>query len=133
MFELILQKIQVGAINALSMLFLNADDLQPYMSGNACFGLDNKQVKVNKLFKPLIVIYTYYNYCMHVYYQILDFKNSIIMIIREQSHFDEDLVANTFKMLASAAYYQVCFFCIMKIISGSLTVLTVQVCSLPFL
>ncbi|GJX61656.1 hypothetical protein Tco_0294556 [Tanacetum coccineum] len=76
-------KIQLGAASALSILLLNADDLQPYMSGNACFGLDDKQ--------------------------IADFRNSIIMIISDKSPSDEDLVVNTFKMLASAAYYQPAF------------------------
>lgn len=76
-------KIQLGAVSALSMLLLTADDLQPYMSGNACFGLDDKQ--------------------------IADFRNSIIMIINDQSPSNEDLIANTFKMLASAAYYQPAF------------------------
>lgn len=42
---LLKQKIQFGAVSALSMLLLTADDLQPYMSANACFGLDDKQVK----------------------------------------------------------------------------------------
>lgn len=77
-------KIQVGAVTALSMLLLTADDLQPYMSGNACLGLDDKQ--------------------------IADFRNSVIMIISEQSPSNEDLIVNTFKMLASAAYYQPAFF-----------------------
>ncbi|KVH88159.1 hypothetical protein Ccrd_024450 [Cynara cardunculus var. scolymus] len=77
-------KIQVGAVTALSMLLLTADDLQPYMSGNACLGLDDKQ--------------------------IADFRNSIIMIISEQSPSNEDLIVSMFKMLASAAYYQPAFF-----------------------
>ncbi|XP_024962200.1 uncharacterized protein LOC112502498 isoform X4 [Cynara cardunculus var. scolymus] len=79
------KKIQVGAVTALSMLLLTADDLQPYMSGNACLGLDDKQ-------------------------QIADFRNSIIMIISEQSPSNEDLIVSMFKMLASAAYYQPAFF-----------------------
>ncbi|KAI3804009.1 hypothetical protein L1987_32177 [Smallanthus sonchifolius] len=76
-------KVQLGALSALSMILLTADDLQPYMTGNACFGLDDKQ--------------------------IADFRNSIIMIISDQSFSHEDLVVNTFKMLASAAYYQPAF------------------------
>ncbi|PWA96155.1 hypothetical protein CTI12_AA042860 [Artemisia annua] len=48
-----------------------------------CFGLDDKQVA--------------------------DFRNSIIMIISDKSPSDEDVVVNTFKMLASAAYYQPAF------------------------
>ncbi|CAH1423389.1 unnamed protein product [Lactuca virosa] len=76
-------KIQFGAVSALSMLLLTADDLQPYMSANACFGLDDKQ--------------------------IADFRKSILLIISEQSPLNEDLIDNTFKMLASAAYYQPAF------------------------
>ncbi|GJZ49777.1 hypothetical protein Tco_0603967 [Tanacetum coccineum] len=44
-----------------------------------------------------------------IFYAIIthnDFRNSIIMIISDKSPSDEDLVVNTFKMLASAAYYQ---------------------------
>ncbi|XP_076958403.1 uncharacterized protein LOC143634122 [Bidens hawaiensis] len=77
-------KIQLGAVSALSMLLLTADELQPYLSGNACFGLDEKQ--------------------------IADFRNSIIMIISDRSFSHEDLIVNMFKMLASAAYYQPAFF-----------------------
>ncbi|XP_021988826.1 uncharacterized protein LOC110885447 isoform X1 [Helianthus annuus] len=73
-------KIQLGAVSALSTLLLTAEDLQPYMSGNACFGLDDKQ--------------------------IADFRNSSITIISDRSFSHEDLIVNTFKMLASAAYYQ---------------------------
>ncbi|PWA91389.1 golgi-body localization protein domain-containing protein [Artemisia annua] len=40
------------------------------------------------------------------YFQVADFRNSIIMIISDKSPSDEDVV-NTFKMLASAAYYQI--------------------------
>ncbi|KAK9070882.1 hypothetical protein SSX86_009450 [Deinandra increscens subsp. villosa] len=76
-------KIQLGAVSALSMLLSTADDLQSYMPGNACFGLDDKQ--------------------------IADFRNSIIMIISDQSFSHEDLIVNTVKMLASAAYYQPAF------------------------
>ncbi|KAJ0513739.1 putative nucleoporin [Helianthus annuus] len=72
--------IQLGAVSALSTLLLTAEDLQPYMSGNACFGLDDKQ--------------------------IADFRNSSITIISDRSFSHEDLIVNTFKMLASAAYYQ---------------------------
>ncbi|KAL4585015.1 hypothetical protein LXL04_009628 [Taraxacum kok-saghyz] len=75
--------IQLGAVTALSSLLLTADDSQPYMSGNVCFGLDEKQ--------------------------IADFRNSIVMIISDESFVNEDLIANTFKMLASAAYYQPAF------------------------
>ncbi|XP_071717637.1 uncharacterized protein [Rutidosis leptorrhynchoides] len=76
-------KIQLGALSALSMLLLNADDLQPYMSGNACFGLDDKQ--------------------------IADFRNSVVIIVNDKSPSDEDIIVSTFKMLASAAYYQPVF------------------------
>ena len=43
-FELILQTIQVGAAKVLSLLFALADCSQTYVLGNACFGLDEKQV-----------------------------------------------------------------------------------------
>ncbi|KAI3679077.1 hypothetical protein L6452_38385 [Arctium lappa] len=42
--------------------------------------------------------------------QIADYRNSLIMIISEQSPSNEDLIVNTFKMLASATYYQPAFF-----------------------
>nr|XP_043624466.1 uncharacterized protein LOC122596031 [Erigeron canadensis] len=76
-------KIQLGAVSALSMLLLAADDIQPYMSGNACFGMDDKQ--------------------------IAEFRDSIFIIVSEQSLSDENLIVNTFKMLTSAAYYQPAF------------------------
>lgn len=34
----------MGAAKVLSMLFTTADYMQPYLSGNVCFGLDDKQV-----------------------------------------------------------------------------------------
>lgn len=43
-FCLILQKIQVGAAKVLSVLFVLSDCTQPYVFGNAWFGLDEKQV-----------------------------------------------------------------------------------------
>lgn len=42
----IIQVIQVGAARLLSMLFFVADHSQLYISGNACFGLSDKQVHV---------------------------------------------------------------------------------------
>lgn len=75
--------IQVGAIRVLSMLFVIADYSQPYMSGNTCFGLGDKQ--------------------------IVDFRNGVDSILREQSLCNEDLVVTTFKMLTSAANYQPAF------------------------
>ncbi|KAJ6409886.1 hypothetical protein OIU84_009385 [Salix udensis] len=36
--------VQVGAARVLSMLFTTADYMQPYLSGNVCFGLDDKQI-----------------------------------------------------------------------------------------
>lgn len=42
-FELSMQAIQVGAARVLSSLLIVADYLQQYF-GNACFGLDDKQV-----------------------------------------------------------------------------------------
>ncbi|KAL8188648.1 hypothetical protein R6Q57_029668 [Mikania cordata] len=88
-------KIQLGAVSALSMLLLIADDLQPYISGNAFFSLDDKK--------------------------IADFRNSIIMIISDQSFLHEDLIVNTFKMLASAAYYQPAFLVALVDLNDSTT------------
>lgn len=42
----VIQVIQVGAARLLSMLFFVADHSQLYISGNACFGLSDKQVHV---------------------------------------------------------------------------------------
>lgn len=39
-----MQTIQVGAARVLSELLIVADYLQQYSFGNACFGLDDKQV-----------------------------------------------------------------------------------------
>ncbi|PWA76450.1 hypothetical protein CTI12_AA234910 [Artemisia annua] len=47
-------------------------------------------------------------YPVRGYFQVADFRNSIIMIISDKSPSDEDVV-NTFKMLASASYYQPAF------------------------
>jgi hypothetical protein len=44
-----MQAVQVGAAKVLSMLFTTADYMQPYLSGNVCFGLDDKQVWHPKL------------------------------------------------------------------------------------
>lgn len=43
-FESSMQAIQVGAARVLSELLIVADYLQQYLVGNACFGLDDKQV-----------------------------------------------------------------------------------------
>ncbi|KAK3028660.1 hypothetical protein RJ639_037840 [Escallonia herrerae] len=75
--------IQVGAAKVLSMLFVIADYSQQYVIVNACFGLDDKQ--------------------------IADFRNSVTSILREQSPWNEELIAATLKMLTSAAIYQPAF------------------------
>uniref|UniRef100_A0A5B6ZZV4 Nucleoporin NUP188 n=1 Tax=Davidia involucrata TaxID=16924 RepID=A0A5B6ZZV4_DAVIN len=78
-----MQTIQVGAARVLSMLFVIADYSQPYVLGNACFGLDDKQ--------------------------ITDFRHSVKSILCEQSQWNKDLFAATFKLLTSAALYQPAF------------------------
>ncbi|KAA8536011.1 hypothetical protein F0562_028489 [Nyssa sinensis] len=75
--------IQVGAARVLSMLFVIADFLQPYVPLNACFGLDDKQ--------------------------ITDFRHSVISILCEHSQWNEDLFVAIFKSLTSAALYQPAF------------------------
>ena len=57
-FELILQTIQVGAAKVLSLLFVLADCSQTYVLGNACFGLDEKQVVLFVEGLELIVLRT---------------------------------------------------------------------------
>lgn len=42
--EFSVQAIQVGATRVLSMLLTISEYSQPYLSGNACFGLDDEQV-----------------------------------------------------------------------------------------
>ncbi|XAR59056.1 hypothetical protein NMG60_11014687 [Bertholletia excelsa] len=76
--------IQAGAAKVLSILFTLADSSQPYVFGNACFGLDEKQI----------------SYVRH----------SIISILSDQSPSNEDLFFATCKMLTSAANYQPAFF-----------------------
>lgn len=39
-----MQAIQVGAAKVLSKLLMMADNLQPYIASNVCFGLDDEQV-----------------------------------------------------------------------------------------
>ncbi|CAL5402245.1 unnamed protein product [Camellia sinensis] len=75
--------IQVGAAKVLSILFVLADCSQPYVFGNACFGLDEKKI-------------TYLRHCL----------NSILC---DQSPSNEDLSVATFKLLTSAAHYQPAF------------------------
>ncbi|XP_058213125.1 uncharacterized protein LOC131325082 isoform X1 [Rhododendron vialii] len=76
-------KIQVGAAKVLSVLFVLADCTQPYVFGNAWFGLDEKQM--------------------------MYLKRSLNRILCELSLLDEDLFVATCKLLTSAAYYQPAF------------------------
>ncbi|XP_074329282.1 uncharacterized protein LOC141666927 isoform X2 [Apium graveolens] len=76
--------IQVGAARLLSMLFCVADHSQLFISGNACFGLSDKQ--------------------------IIDFRSGIDSILCEQALCNEDLLIAAIKMLTSAANYQPAFF-----------------------
>ncbi|XP_059647512.1 uncharacterized protein LOC132293878 [Cornus florida] len=76
-------EIQVGAARVLSMLFVIADNSLPYVFGNACFGLDNKQ--------------------------ITDFRHSVESILGEQSLWNEALFVATLQLLTSAALYQPAF------------------------
>ncbi|KAL7002581.1 hypothetical protein U1Q18_003733 [Sarracenia purpurea var. burkii] len=75
--------IQVGAAKVLSMLFVLADSSQQYAIGNACFGLDEKQM-----------IY---------------FRHSLDRILCDQSPSNEDLSVATLKLLTLAAHYQPAF------------------------
>lgn len=76
-------RIQVGASRVLSMLFIIADSSQPYLFGNRCFGLDDKQ--------------------------ITDLRHSIDKILSDQSSWNEDLFVATVKLLTSAALHQPAF------------------------
>ncbi|XP_057965187.1 uncharacterized protein LOC131155793 [Malania oleifera] len=75
--------IQIGAASVLSMLFMFADYSQQYLNGNACFGLDDKQIK--------------------------ELKHSVGVILHEQSLWNEDLFLTIVKLLTSAARYQPAF------------------------
>ncbi|GFY83690.1 nucleoporin [Actinidia rufa] len=72
--------IQVGAAKVLSLLFVLADCSQTYVLGNACFGLDEKQM-------------TY-------------LRHSLNSILREQSPSNDDLFVATLQLLTSATHYQ---------------------------
>jgi len=61
-FELYMQTIQVGAARVLSELLIVADYLQQYSFGNACFGLDDKQV-LHVVFE-LILLLSSIGYCI---------------------------------------------------------------------
>jgi hypothetical protein len=61
-FELSMQTIQVGAARVLSELLIVADYLQQYSFGNACFGLDDKQV-LHVVFE-LILLLSSIGYCI---------------------------------------------------------------------
>ncbi|XP_057475806.1 uncharacterized protein LOC130763817 [Actinidia eriantha] len=75
--------IQVGAAKVLSLLFVLADCSQTYVLGNACFGLDEKQM-------------TY-------------LRHSLNSILREQSPSNDDLFVATLQLLTSATHYQPAF------------------------
>ncbi|GLT30700.1 hypothetical protein SLA2020_054910 [Shorea laevis] len=75
--------IQLGAAKVLSMLLCMADYLQPYLFGNACFGLDDKQ--------------------------IADLKHSVCCVLLEQIVLNEDLFVAFVNLLTSAARYQPAF------------------------
>ncbi|GKV20984.1 hypothetical protein SLEP1_g31022 [Rubroshorea leprosula] len=75
--------IQLGAAKVLSMLLCMADYLQPYLFGNACFGLDDKQ--------------------------IADLKHSVCCVLLEQVVLNEDLFVAFVNLLTSAAHYQPAF------------------------
>lgn len=63
-FELSMQTIQVGAARVLSELLIVADYLQQYSFGNACFGLDDKQV-LHVVFELILVLSSIgYCYCI---------------------------------------------------------------------
>ncbi|VFQ67820.1 unnamed protein product [Cuscuta campestris] len=76
-------KIQVAAAKLLSVLFLAGDDSNSCAFGNACFGLDEMQIR--------------------------NFKNAICSILCKETGADDDLIVATFKMLTSAATNQTSF------------------------
>ncbi|KAI9181025.1 hypothetical protein LWI28_010510 [Acer negundo] len=73
--------IQVGATRVLSMLLTISDYAQSYLSANACFGLEDKQ--------------------------IADLRNSVECMLRSVE--DEDLFVASVNLLTSAAQYQPAF------------------------
>ncbi|KAK3195082.1 hypothetical protein Dsin_026392 [Dipteronia sinensis] len=73
--------IQVGATRVLSMLLTISDYAQSYLSANACFGLEDKQ--------------------------IADLSNSVECMLRSVE--DEDLFVASVNLLTSAAQYQPAF------------------------
>ncbi|XP_021753127.1 uncharacterized protein LOC110718576 isoform X2 [Chenopodium quinoa] len=75
--------IQVGATTALSLLCRTADRLQPYLSGNANFGLGAKQV--------------------------MQLRSAIESFIREQPERNEPLFVAAIELLTSAATHQPAF------------------------
>ncbi|XP_038706390.1 uncharacterized protein LOC120001936 isoform X2 [Tripterygium wilfordii] len=75
--------IQVGSARLLTMLLITADYAQPFLHGNACFSLDDKQ--------------------------IADIRYSINRILLEQSMWNEDLFLATINVLTAAARYQPAF------------------------
>ncbi|XP_011046730.1 PREDICTED: uncharacterized protein LOC105141252 isoform X1 [Populus euphratica] len=72
--------VQVGAAKVLSMLFTTADYVQPYLSGNVCFGLDDKQ--------------------------IADMRHFVKSTLVKQLEWNEDLFVATVNLLTYAARYQ---------------------------
>ncbi|XP_071935327.1 uncharacterized protein [Coffea arabica] len=75
--------IQVSAARLLSLLFITGDSSRSSAFGNACLGLDDKQ--------------------------ICEFRSSICHILSGQSPWNEELVIATFRLLTSAACYQPAF------------------------
>ncbi|KAB1207586.1 hypothetical protein CJ030_MR7G022888 [Morella rubra] len=82
-YVMFLQAIQVGAARVLSELLIVADYSQQYRFGNACFGLDDKQ--------------------------ITDLRHSVNSILLDQSASNEDLFVAILNVLISAANYQPAF------------------------
>lgn len=75
--------IQLASARVISMLFTLADFSQPYLFGNACFGLDDNQ--------------------------ITDLRHSVNKILCEHSLQDEELFVAVVRLLTSAARYQPAF------------------------
>ncbi|KAL3515020.1 hypothetical protein ACH5RR_021922 [Cinchona calisaya] len=80
-------KIQVSAARLLSLLFVTGNSSSSFAFGNACLGLDNKQ--------------------------ICEFRGSINRILSKQSVWNEELIIATFRLLTSAACYQPAFLAAM--------------------
>lgn len=75
--------IQVSAASLLSLLFIAGDSSRSSAFGNACLGLDDKQ--------------------------ICEFRSSICHILSGQSPWNEELIIATFRLLTLAACYQPAF------------------------